>query len=65
MIQFLDLISPSLKQKIALVIFEEPLTLNSLMKGMHRLNQIQDRMNKMGMISNASTMVAEGGMKQS
>jgi hypothetical protein len=34
--KFLSLISPSLKQKIAIVIFEEPLTNNSLVKSMQK-----------------------------
>jgi hypothetical protein len=34
--KFFKLISPSLKQKIALVIFFEPLAMNALVKGMQK-----------------------------
>lgn len=40
--KFLKLISPSLKQKIAFVIFEEPLKNNALVKGMQKQNVLQN-----------------------
>lgn len=47
MVQFLELISPSLKQKIALVIFLEPLTMNILVKGIHKQNMMLNKIKTM------------------
>lgn len=41
MIKFFELISPSIKQKIAFVIFEEPLYNNILFRGIHKYNLSQ------------------------